>query len=77
MIIKIYNLMNNNYLKILKLIFKNNSLLRVLQVYECLNINLYGFSLEFGATTNKDKNGKNHFFFDRFCRYILSPKENF
>ena len=51
--------MDKKRLKILKLIFKNNSLLRVLQVYECLNINLYGFSLEFGATTNKDKTFSN------------------
>ena len=47
--------MNNNYLKFLKLILKKNSLLRVLQIYECLNITLYGTSIEFGATDNKDK----------------------
>ena len=38
--------MNNNYLKLLKLILKNNTLLRVLQINECLNIGLYGESLE-------------------------------
>ena len=51
--------MNNNYLKFLKLILKNNSLLRVLQIYECLNIALYGTSIEFGATDNKDKTFSN------------------
>ena len=51
--------MNNNYLKLLKLIFKNNSLLRVLQIYECLNIVLHGTSIEFGAIDNKDKTFSN------------------
>ena len=41
--------MNNNYLKLFKLIFKKNTLLRVLQIYECLNIDLYGTSIEFGS----------------------------
>ena len=51
--------MNNNYLKLLKLIFKKNSLLRVLQIYECTNIKLYGISLEFGAINNKNKTFSN------------------
>ena len=51
--------MNNNYLKLLKLIFKKNSLLRVLQIYECLNIVLHGTSIEFGAIDNKDKTFSN------------------
>ena len=51
--------MNNGYLKILRLIFKKNSLLRVLQIYECLNIVLYGTSIEFGVTNNKDKTFSN------------------
>ena len=51
--------MNNNYLKLLKLIFKKNSLLRVLQIYECLNIVLHGTSVEFGAIDNKDKTFSN------------------
>ncbi len=51
--------MNNNYLKLLKLICKKNSLLRVLQIYECLNIVLYGTSIEFGAIDNKDKTFSN------------------
>ena len=51
--------MNNNYLKFLKFILKKNSLLRVLQIYECLNINLHGISLELGATSNKDKTFSN------------------
>ena len=53
------NLMNNNYLKFLKLIFKKNSLLRVLQIYQCSNIVLYGTSIEFGVTDNKDKTFSN------------------
>ena len=51
--------MNKNYLEFLKLIFKQNSLLRVLQIYECINIKLYGISLEFGATENKNKTFSN------------------
>ena len=46
--------MNNNCLQFLKLILKKNTLLRVLQIYECLNISLYGTSIEFGAVDNKD-----------------------
>ena len=51
--------MNNNYFKFLKLILKKNSLLRALQIYECLNIALYGTSIEFGATDNKNKTFSN------------------
>ena len=51
--------MSNNYLKFLKLILKKNTLLRVLQIYECLNITLYGTSIEFGAINNKDKTFSN------------------
>ena len=51
--------MNNNYLKFLKLILKKNTLLRVLQIYECFNIGLYGTSIEFGAIDNKDKTFSN------------------
>ena len=47
--------MSNNYLKFLKLILKKDTLLRVLQIYECLNIALYGISIEFGAIDNKNK----------------------
>ena len=47
--------MNNNYLKFLKLILKKNTLLRVLQIYECFNIGLYGTSIEFGAIDIKIK----------------------
>ena len=47
--------MNNNYLKFFELIFKKNTLLRVLQIYECFNIDLYGTSIEFGTIDNKDK----------------------
>ena len=51
--------MNNNHLKFLKLILKKNTLLRVLQIYECFNIKLYGTSIEFGATDNQDKTFSN------------------
>ena len=51
--------MNKNYLKFFKLILQNNSLLRTLQILECLNIALYGISLEFGATNIKNKTFSN------------------
>ena len=51
--------MSKKYFRILKLILKNNSLLRILQVYECLNVYLYGISLEFGALRKKDKDYSN------------------
>ena len=51
--------MNNNYLKFLKLILKKNTLLRVLQIYECFSISLYGNSIEFGVIDNKDKTFSN------------------
>jgi len=51
--------MNNNYFKFLKLILKKNTLLRVLQIYECFNIDLKGISIEFGAINNKDKTFSN------------------
>jgi len=53
--------MNKNYLKFLKLIFKKNSLLRVLQICECLNMRIHGTSLEFGAIKNRDKTFSNFF----------------
>ena len=71
--------MNNNYLKLLKLILKNNTLLRVLQINECLNIALYGKSLEFGAIDNKDKTfsnfvkGKSNF---HYTNKIINKKLN-
>ena len=51
--------MNKNYLNFFKLILQNNSLLRTLQIFECLNIALYGISLEFGATNIKNKTFSN------------------
>ena len=51
----------NNYLIFLKLILTNNTLLRVLQIFKCLNINLRGLSLEFGAINNKNKTFSNFF----------------
>ena len=52
--------MNKNYLKFFKLILGKNSLLRALQIYECLNINLSGISLEFGAINDKNKTFSNY-----------------
>ncbi len=51
--------MNNNYLKFLKLILKKNTLLRVLQIYDCITLTLYGTSIEFGAIENRDKTFSN------------------
>ena len=51
----------NNYLIFLKFILTNNTLLRVLQIFKCLNINLRGLSLEFGAIDNKNKTFSNFF----------------
>jgi len=51
----------NNYLIFLKFIFTNNTLLRVLQIYKCLDINLTDLSLEFGAINNKNKTFSNFF----------------
>jgi SAM-dependent methyltransferase len=51
--------MNKNHLNFFKLILQNNSLLRTLQIFECLNIALYGISLEFGATNIKNKTFSN------------------
>ncbi len=46
---------------LLKLFISNNSLLRILQIYKCLNINVNGLSLEFGAINNKNKTFSNFF----------------
>ena len=51
----------SNYLTFLKFILTNNTLLRILQIYKCLNINLKGLSLEFGAIDNKNKTFSNFF----------------
>mgnify|MGYP001201976880 CR=1 FL=1 len=50
-----------NYFTFFKLILSNNTLLRVQQIYRCLNINLTGLSLEFGAIDNKNKTFSNFF----------------
>jgi SAM-dependent methyltransferase len=52
--------MNKNYLKFFKLILGKNSLLRALQIYECLNTNLSGISLELGAISDKNKTFSNY-----------------
>jgi SAM-dependent methyltransferase len=71
--------MNKNYLIFLKLILKKNTLLRALQIYKCLNINLYGISLELGTIRNNNKtfsnfvNGKSKF---HFSNKISNKKSN-
>ena len=51
----------SNFLIFFKLILSNHTLLRVLQIYKCLNINIRGLSLEFGAISNKNKIFSNFF----------------
>ena len=46
---------------LLKLFISNKSLLRILQIYKCLNVSLRGLSLEFGAIDNKNKTFSNFF----------------
>tara|TARA_B110000008_G_C16883426_1_gene529869 strand:- start:269 stop:934 length:666 start_codon:yes stop_codon:yes gene_type:complete len=50
-----------NIINLIKLFLSNNSLLRILQIYNCLNIKLYGTNLEFGAIENKNKTFSNFF----------------
>jgi len=64
---------------LLKLCISNNPLLRILQIYNCLNINLVGLNLEFGAIDNKNKTfsnffkGKNNF---HYTNIIANKKLN-
>ena len=53
--------MTTNIINLIKLFLSNNSLLRILQIYNCLNIKLYGTNLEFGAIENKNKTFSNFF----------------
>ena len=53
--------MTTNLINLLKLFLSNNSLLRILQIYNCLNLKLDGLSLEFGAIENKNKTFSNFF----------------
>ena len=53
--------MTTNIINLLKLFLSNNSLLRILQIYNCLNIKLGGLNLEFGAIENKNKTFSNFF----------------
>jgi len=66
--------MNKNYLKFFKLVLRKNSLLRALQIYECLNIRLHGVSLEFGAINNRNKTFSN--FMMGTSRFHYSNKNN-
>ena len=48
-------LIKNKIYIFFKLLVQKNSLLRTLQILECLNLSLRGKSIEFGAFTNKKK----------------------
>ena len=62
--------MNYFSLKLLKIYLKRHSLLRILQIKECLNIYLKGKSIEFGAVKNRDKIFSN--FFDGKSKFRYS-----
>ena len=62
--------MNYFSLKLLKIYLKRHSLLRILQIKECLNIYLKGISIEFGAVKNRDKTFSN--FFDGKSKFKYS-----
>lgn len=61
--------MNYFSLKLLKIYLKRHSLLRILQIKECLNIYLKGISIEFGAVKNRDKTFSNFFYGKSKFRY--------
>ena len=63
--------MNYFSLKLLKIYLKRHSLLRILQIKECLNIYLKGISIEFGAVKNRDKTFSN--FFDGKSKFRFYP----
>ena len=51
----------NDYIIFFKFLLTKNTLLRILQIYNCLNIKLNGLTLEFGAIKNKNKTFSNFF----------------
>ena len=53
--------MNNSFFKILNLYIKRHSILRLLQIKECINFKILGDSIEFGSLDNKEKNFSNFF----------------
>ena len=67
--------MNYFSLKLLKIYLKRHSLLRILQIKECLNIYLKGISIEFGAVKNRDKTFSN--FFDGKSKFRYSNIKKF
>ena len=67
--------MNYFSLKLLKIYLKRHSLLRILQIKECLNIYLKGISIEFGAVKNRDKTFSN--FFDGKSKFRFSNIKKF
>ena len=67
--------MNYFSLKLLKIYLKRHSLLRILQIKECLNIYLKGKSIEFGAVKNRDKIFSN--FFDGKSKFRYSNIKKF
>ncbi len=67
-----------NYLTFFKFLLTTNSLLRILQIYKCLNINLRGITLEFGAIKNKNKTFSNFVKGKSKFEYTnINPNKNF
>ena len=62
--------MFKNFLNIISLSFKGYSLLRSYQLNECKNIQLKGYSIEFGAHKDSKKNFNN--FFKGNSKFIFS-----
>ena len=51
----------NNFFKLINIYIKRHSLLRFLQIRECLDLKLKGNSIEFGAIENSEKTFSNFF----------------
>jgi SAM-dependent methyltransferase len=68
--------MNSKFIKLLKIYIKRHSLLRILQIRECLNLKLIGNSVEFGAIDNKDKTFSSFFTGKSKFKYSNLKKKN-
>ena len=71
-------LIKNKIFIFFKLLLQKNSLLRSLQILECLDLSLRGKSIEFGALKNKKKNFSNFVKKKQFFHYsnIFNDKSN-
>ena len=71
-------LIKNKIYIFFKLLIQKNSLLRTLQILECLNLSLRGKSIEFGAFKNKKKNFSYFIKKKQFFQYsnIFTDKKN-